>query len=168
MTESLTTDQCHECARWKARAEEAEGILSHNMALANATTRRAMNERNDIIRKLRERHSAAEIADMAGLTRQRVYQILNEAPAESAADVAAEPSTNTTSAAAEVAGVKEVERSTGPYTADNGRSNSVAAVDHSSAPGRQCPLCLRALDSDWPFAHCGRSDCDSIRERLAS
>lgn len=71
--------------RWKERAEEAEGILSYNMALANATTRRAMNERNDIIRKLRERHSAAEIADMVGLTRQRVHQILNESAEEGAA-----------------------------------------------------------------------------------
>lgn len=70
---------CPECARWKARAEEAEKILSHNMALANATTRRTMKERDEIIRTLREKHSASEIAQMAGLTRQRVYQILNEA-----------------------------------------------------------------------------------------
>jgi hypothetical protein len=67
---------------WKRRAETAEGILNHNMALANATTRRAMEERNGIIRKMRERYSAMEIADMAGLTRQRVHQILNEAPIE--------------------------------------------------------------------------------------
>jgi hypothetical protein len=65
---------------WKTRAETAEGILSHNMALANANTRHAKDERNTIIRKMRERYSAAEIADMAGLTRQRVHQILNEAP----------------------------------------------------------------------------------------
>lgn len=65
------------------RAAEAEHILTDNMALANRTTRRAMNERNEIIKKLRERYSAIEIADMAGLTRQRVHQILNEAPDES-------------------------------------------------------------------------------------
>lgn len=65
---------------WKARAEAAEGILNHNMALANATTRKVMEERNAIIRKLRERYSAIEIAEQVGLTRQRVHQILNEAP----------------------------------------------------------------------------------------
>ena len=65
---------------WKARAERAEEVLGHNMALANATTRRTMDERNAIIRKLREKYSAIEIADMVGLTRQRVHQILNEAP----------------------------------------------------------------------------------------
>lgn len=43
--------------------------------------------------------------------------------------------TNTTSEAKEVAGVKDAERSTGSYTADNDHSNSVAAVGHSSAPG---------------------------------
>lgn len=64
---------------WKARAETAEGILGHNMALANATTRRTMTERDGIVRKLREKYSAIEIADMVGLTRQRVHQILNEA-----------------------------------------------------------------------------------------
>jgi hypothetical protein len=67
---------------WKHRAEEAERILQDNMALANRTTRRTMDERNGIIRKLRERYSAIEIADMVGLTRQRVHQILNEAPVE--------------------------------------------------------------------------------------
>lgn len=67
---------------WKHRAEEAERILSDNMALANRTTRRAMDERNAIIRKLRERYSAIEVANMVGLTRQRVHQILNEAPVE--------------------------------------------------------------------------------------
>lgn len=65
---------------WKARALRAEEVLGHNMALANATTRRTMEERNSIIRKLREKYSAIEIADMVGLTRQRVHQILNEAP----------------------------------------------------------------------------------------
>lgn len=40
---------------------------------------------------------------------------------------------NTTSAAEEVAGAKEAERSTPPYTADNGDSKSVAAVGRSSA-----------------------------------
>jgi hypothetical protein len=67
---------------WKHRAEEAERILQDNMALANRTTRRTMDERNGIIRKLRERYSAIEIADMVGLTRQRVHQILNEEPVE--------------------------------------------------------------------------------------
>jgi hypothetical protein len=77
---NIPSNEC--CAHWKARAEESEAILAHNMALANATTRRTMNERNSIIRTLRQRHSAIEIADMVGLTRQRVHQILNEAPIE--------------------------------------------------------------------------------------
>jgi hypothetical protein len=68
---------------WKRRALDAEAILRHNMALANATTRRAQAERNAIIRTMREKYSAIEIANMAGLTRQRVHQILNEAPVES-------------------------------------------------------------------------------------
>jgi DNA-directed RNA polymerase specialized sigma subunit len=68
-----------EVSRWKQRAEEAEAILRHNMALSNATARKAMGERNKIICSLREKYSAVEIAGMAGLTRQRVYQILNEA-----------------------------------------------------------------------------------------
>lgn len=85
--QSITRSPTETLARvepdWKHRAEEAERILADNMALANRTTRRAMDERNAIIQELRKRYSAAEIADMVGLTRQRVHQILNEAPVES-------------------------------------------------------------------------------------
>lgn len=63
--------------------KEAREIMDHNLALANRTSRNVMNERNAIIRKMRETYSAIEIADMVGLTRQRVHQILNEAPVES-------------------------------------------------------------------------------------
>lgn len=73
-------DAAREIVTLQKRAVEAEGILSHNMALANATARGAMDERNSIIRKMRELYTAIEIAEMAGLTRQRVHQILNEAP----------------------------------------------------------------------------------------
>ena len=89
IAQDRNAEHCAEVQRLQARVEESDAILRHNMALANATTRRSMDERNGIIRKLRERYSAMEIADMAGLTRQRVHQILNEAPVESSADVPA-------------------------------------------------------------------------------
>lgn len=64
--------------------------------------------------------------------------------------------TNTSSEAVEVAGVKEAERSTGPYTADNGHSNSVAAVGHSSA----C-----AHEGYYYCKKCGVDLTPDIRER---
>ena len=61
--------------------------------------------------------------------------------------------TNTTSASeSEVVGAKEVERSTAPYTADNGDSNSVAAADRSHACAHEgyyyCKKCGEDLTTD--------------------
>lgn len=65
--------------------------------------------------------------------------------------------TNTSAAATEVAGVKDAERSTGSYTADNGHSNSVAAVGHSSACAHEgfyyCKHCGLDLTPDIPEMH---------------
>jgi len=72
--------ECENCKKLQAQLDAASGILEHNMRVANQTTRRMMEERNEIIRNLRKRYSAIEIAAQVGLTRQRVHQILNEAP----------------------------------------------------------------------------------------
>ena len=56
----------------------AQAALNHNLAIANKTSRHAMRERNEMVRTLRTTYSAAEIALMVGVTRQRVHQILNE------------------------------------------------------------------------------------------
>jgi len=56
----------------------AWAALNHNLAIANKTSRHAMRERNEMVRTLRTTYSAAEIAVMVGVTRQRVHQILNE------------------------------------------------------------------------------------------
>lgn len=71
--------ECTNCKRLQAQLDAAQGILEHNMALANRTSRHAMNERNKIIHNMRKRYSAVEIAEQVGLTRQRIHQILNEA-----------------------------------------------------------------------------------------
>lgn len=67
--------------------------------------------------------------------------------------------TNTTSAAAEVAGVKEADRSTSTYTADNVDSKGVAAVGHSRALGDPCPVCatgrLGQSGYNYRCANCG-------------
>jgi len=60
--------------------DHAIAALEHNMAVANKAARSFQRERDQIIRKLRERHSCIEIAQQFGLTRQRVHQILNEEP----------------------------------------------------------------------------------------
>jgi hypothetical protein len=60
--------------------DDAIACLEHNMGVANRAARTFQRERDQVIRKLRERHSCIEIAEQFGLTRQRVHQILNEAP----------------------------------------------------------------------------------------
>jgi hypothetical protein len=132
---------------WKHRAEEAERILSDNMALANKTTRRAMDERNGIIRKLRERYSAIEIADMAGLTRQRVHQILNEAPVEgsvhgSSAETPAPPDEETSGCAVQCGGcgLKAILR----FTDKSKQYVNTTSIDGwtvTSEAGIRCPKC---------------------------
>lgn len=79
--------ECENCKRLQEQLDAAHGILEHNMRVANGTTRRAMNERNEIIRNLRKRYSAIQIAEQVGLTRQRVHQILNEAPESETDDI---------------------------------------------------------------------------------
>ena len=64
----------------EAELERAGIVLRDNMALANSQAREHRTERDNIIKELRKRYSAIEIADMAGLTRQRVHQILKEPP----------------------------------------------------------------------------------------
>lgn len=59
-----------------------------NLALANRTARHAMEERDSMICNLRKTYSAIEIADMVGLTRQRIHQILKETDSEKASPVA--------------------------------------------------------------------------------
>lgn len=61
-------------------AEDAAGVLRDNLALANKNARAFQRERNAIIQEMRAKYSPREIANMVGLTRQRVHQILNEAP----------------------------------------------------------------------------------------
>jgi hypothetical protein len=65
--------------------------------------------------------------------------------------------TNTPSESQEVAGVKDAERFTGSYTADNDHSNSVAAVGHSSACAHEgyhfCKKCGADLTPDIPEQH---------------
>jgi hypothetical protein len=79
--------------------------------------------------------------------------------------------TNTTSAAAEVAGVKEAERSTGSYTADNEHSNSVAAAGHSSACAHEgfyyCKKCGKDLTPEIGEQH-GRYNDSTGSARSAS
>lgn len=64
---------------------------------------------------------------------------------------------NTPSESQEVAGAKEAERSTPPYTADNGDSKSVAAVGRSSACAHEgyyyCKKCGQDLTPDIPEQH---------------
>lgn len=59
-------------------AKAARDALEHNLGIANGTARKAQAERDDMIRTLRKSYSAIQIAEMVGLTRQRVHQILNE------------------------------------------------------------------------------------------
>lgn len=66
--------------RMRYERDDAIATLRESMALANRTTRSFKNERDQIIRKLREEFSCIQIAEKFGLTRQRVHQILNEAP----------------------------------------------------------------------------------------
>ena len=73
---------CKNCEKLQAQLDQAYEVLSHNMKVANNNTKRVRAERDQIIRKLREKHSCIEIAEQFGLTRQRVHQILNEAPVE--------------------------------------------------------------------------------------
>lgn len=65
--------------------------------------------------------------------------------------------TNTPSEASKVAGVKDAGRSTGPYTADNGHSNSVAAAGHSSACAHEgyyyCKKCGKDLTPEIQESH---------------
>jgi len=68
-------DKIEELRAALARAEE---VLGDNLALANKNARAFQAERDSIIREMRKKYSAVEIADMVGLTRQRVHQILNE------------------------------------------------------------------------------------------
>jgi DNA-directed RNA polymerase sigma subunit (sigma70/sigma32) len=74
--------KCQNCEKLQAQLDQAYDVLSHNMKIANNNTKRVRAERDLIIRKLREKHSCIEIAEQFGLTRQRVHQILNEAPVE--------------------------------------------------------------------------------------
>lgn len=67
----------YERMRWER--DNAIAVLEHNMGVANKAARSFQRERDQIIRKLREKHSCIEIAEQFGLTRQRVHQILNEA-----------------------------------------------------------------------------------------
>lgn len=78
--ETSVMAECENCKLLRAQLAAADGILSHNMSVANGTARRVMEERDKIIRNLRKQYSAIEIAHQVGLTRQRVHQILNESP----------------------------------------------------------------------------------------
>jgi hypothetical protein len=64
---------------------------------------------------------------------------------------------NTQRESVEVAGAKEAERSTPPYTADNGDSKSVAAVGRSSACAHEgyyyCKKCGEDLTPDIREQH---------------
>ena len=73
-------DAIGELRQAEAELERAGIVLRDNMALANSQAREHRTERDSIIKELRKRYSAIEIADMAGLTRQRVHQILKEPP----------------------------------------------------------------------------------------
>ena len=66
----------------QAQVDRSATILRDNLALANSQARERRAERDGIIKSLRERYSAIEISNMAGLTRQRVHQILKEPPVE--------------------------------------------------------------------------------------
>lgn len=65
--------------RMRRERDDAIAVMEHNMGIANKAARSFQRERDQVIRKLRERHSCIEIAEQFGLTRQRVHQILNEA-----------------------------------------------------------------------------------------
>lgn len=82
--EKLVVAECAHCKTLQAQLDAAYGILEHNMGIANKVARNMMNERNQIIRSLRKKFSAIEIAEQVGLTRQRVHQILSEVDADSA------------------------------------------------------------------------------------
>ncbi len=70
--------KCKRCQELQTQLDAAHGILTHNMGVANRNARALQRERDKIIRNLRKRFSAIEIAAQVGLTRQRVHQILNE------------------------------------------------------------------------------------------
>jgi len=76
---------------------------------------------------------------------------------------------NTTSAAAEVAGAKEAGRSTGSYTADNDHSNSVAADGRSRAQGpftSNLENLVRLLKADGGMAWPADDKCSCSACRL--
>ena len=67
-------------AELRGERDRAHKVMNDNLALANAINRDGQQERNTMIKTLRAKYSAIEIADMVGLTRQRIHQILNEPP----------------------------------------------------------------------------------------
>jgi hypothetical protein len=71
--------------------DAAIAALEHNMAVANKAARSFKRERDQVIRKLRERYSCIQIAEQFGLTRQRVHQILNEPQLDGSADNGTSP-----------------------------------------------------------------------------
>ena len=67
------------CEIAEQQRDAAIRALNYNLAIANKAGRHAMKERDGVIKNLKElNYSVIEIASMSGLTRQRVYQILNE------------------------------------------------------------------------------------------